>query len=181
MTQILKIGFDLDDVCWNLLGAWVKRHNELHGDVWKFNEIRAWTDARNLDFRILEEIDFWKSVKPKAGSQETMKRLMDNEHELYIVTASPYQALERKMDRFFDLYPFMEPKQIIITQDKQMINLDVLVDDNPLNLESGEYERILFTMPHNESFDEKSIHAKRCEDWNDIQNVINEIVKNRKE
>lgn len=183
LGQKLRIGFDLDDVCWDLLGSWLKRYNELANDNLTPKDIKSWDISKYVKhdfvetlFYILEEPGFWETVEPKEKSQDIMKKLTEEGHELYIVTAtSPYVTLPRKVGRFFELYPFMKPGQMIVTQHKQLLRLDVLVDDKPENLQGGHYRKLLFSVPHNERCDEGKIGAERCNDWDGIHAAINKM------
>lgn len=183
----LKIGIDLDDTFWDLLVAWMQRYNQLSGDNLEASDIRAWDVAQLVKdgwskkvYQILEESELWEIVKPKPDSISIMKRLIKDGHEIYLVTATPYQTAHMKMRRFFELCPFMKEEQIIIAYKKQLIDVDILVDDYPGNLIGGNYHKLLFDAPHNWDYDEHLINAKRCHDWTDVYREINKIVMNRK-
>lgn len=178
----IKIGIDLDDTFWDLLVAWINRYNQNADDNLKPSDIRTWDIKRyvkdgytNYLFSILEDPSFWKTVNPKPRSVYFMQKLLEEHHELYIVTATASQTAYMKMMRFFELCPFMKEEQIILTGKKQLIDVDVLVDDYPKNLIGGKYKKLLFDAPHNWDYDETTIDAKRCHNWAEVYKEINQI------
>lgn len=123
-------------------------------------------------FSILEQPDFWNTVYPIKDSYSYIKKLHDDGYEIYIVTATSHETLHSKMLRFFELYPFIHSNQIIVTQNKKIVDLDLLIDDDPTNLEDGFYTKILFDAPHNQRYNEKEIGAYRCTRWKDVYKII---------
>lgn len=175
------IGIDLDDVIWNTLEAWLKRYNEITDDDIEVSDVKSWDIAqyikkgnREMLFYVLEQNDFWETVQPKNDSQRVLKQLIDDGYDVYIVTASGYKNLHKKMERLFELYPFLNFSNVIITRTKQMIDLDVLIDDNPENLCEGSYKKVLFDRPHNQWCAEKNIGATRVSSWDQIYDYIKE-------
>lgn len=176
------IGIDLDDVCWDFLEAWIERHNEITEDDVVLDDIKGWDigqyikrGSKEMLFYILEQSDFWQTVQPKTDSSKYLKQLIEDGYEVYIVTTTSHKVLHNKMVRFLDLYPFMDDKQVITTSRKQLIDVDILVDDNPDNLRDGFYNKILFHAPHNRYINEKEIGAYRCYDWNEVYQKIRQL------
>lgn len=173
------VGVDLDDVLWGLLDAWLLRWNEVTGDNIQPEDIKSWDIARYVNkgtkemlFYILEQNDFWGTVQPYADAQEYLKRLIDDGYDVVVVTASSHRTLKAKLDRFYKLFPFIKEEQVIVTKRKQMIDMDVLIDDNPANLYNSSYRKILFDTPHNKAVDEVNIKAVRMYDWHEIYEYI---------
>ena len=89
-----------------------------------------------------------------------------------MVTASDYRTCKPKVDRLLELFPFLDWKHIIITNNKQMVRGDILIDDGPHNLVGGDYFKILFARPHNHSFDAASTGILRLYTWEEIYFAI---------
>lgn len=177
------IGVDLDDVLWDLLDLWMSKHNEITDDCVTPEDIKSWDVTqyinkgnRDILFYILEQSDFWDTINPMPESQKYLKQLIDDGYDIYIVTASSHRTLHNKMERFFELFPFIKNNQVIVTERKQMIDLDILIDDNPANLCNASYKKILFDRPHNRWCIEKEIGAVRLSNWEDIYNYIKELL-----
>lgn len=175
------IGVDLDDVLWDLLKAWLDRYNDIADDNVLPTDIKSWDIAqyinngtREMLFYILEQNDFWDTVKPIPESRVYLKELIDDGYDVNIVTASSYKILKPKMIRFYELFPFIKNRQVIVTERKQMIDLDVLIDDNPANLCDSSYTKVLFDAPHNQWCNEQEIGAVRLSNWKDVYEFIKE-------
>jgi 5'(3')-deoxyribonucleotidase len=50
----------------------------------------------------------------------------------------------------------------------------VLIDDGIHNLEGGSYRKILFTAPHNRSYDAEANDMIRVHGWDDVVRIIDE-------
>ena len=177
---------DMDDVLEQLVEAIVKYNNAHYGtdvsayDVVEWNLARAFpTLTREMVYSPEYDEDFWSEVEPMPGADKVLRRLIDEGHDIYVVTASTYETLRQKMDDLlFRWFPFIDWKHVIVTSNKHMIKGDVLIDDGPHNLTGGSYRKILFDRPHNRSFDEKSVGAVRVHDWEEIYEQICIMSKN---
>lgn len=176
----LTILIDMDDTIEYLGKAWVEYLNKRHGTTVAHHDLQFWDvslafpDLTNDQvYAPLHEDAFWETVKPIPGASEAIKKLIDDGHDVYIVTASTWQTLPSKMKNvLFKYFPFIHWDHVIVTHNKQLINGDILVDDGPHNLVDGNYWKILMDAPHNWNFDAKSIGAFRFTKWDDIYEFI---------
>ena len=179
----MTILVDMDDVLEDFIEGFVDFVNKRHGTSVTPEDIREWdmtkafkTIPKEKLYSAEFEEDIWNNVKPKKGAPETLKKLIDEGHRVYVVTATYYQSLRAKMDNvLFRYFPYLKWEDVIITFNKQMIKGDVLIDDGPHNLIGGDYKKILFDSYHNKNFDESSIGAVRAYDWDDIYRLIKEM------
>ena len=141
----IKIAFDLDDILIDTIPAWLNALNERHGTNKKSEDIKSWSISNffkdDIEKGIItkEEIyyplfedDFWKTVKPIEGMYNSLVELKNlNDYEIYIVTASNYQTIKSKLDNCVLKYygDIISSDNIIIANDKSMINAGILVDD----------------------------------------------------
>ena len=178
-TQIHNpiIGVDLDDVLWDLLGAWLQRYNTIVDGHIAPEDIKSWSieqyilpNTKEMLFYILEQKDFWKTVQPISGAAEVLYRLMQDGYNVYIVTASSYKTLPAKLNHFFELFPFVHQNQIVVAKEKQLLDLDVMIDDNPENLCHASYDKLLFDRPSNQWVKKDDI--KRVYTWAEIYQFI---------
>ena len=119
---------DMDDVLEQLVEAIVKYNNTHYGtnvrayDVVEWNLANAFpTLTRELVYSPEYDEDFWATVEPMPGAEKVLRRLLDEGHEVYVVTASTYETLRQKMDVLL-LQNFLSIKAIIPTIRKR-INL----------------------------------------------------------
>lgn len=179
----MTILVDMDDTIEQLLKAWLCRVNEKYGYSVTLDQITDWNVAApypDLTHRqvydVLDERGFWKTVEPILGAAEALKHFMERGHDVYIVTASQLEHLQEKMnDVLFRYFPFLTWNQVIITGKKQLIRGDVLIDDGIHNLEGGAYRKILFTAPHNRSYDAPAHGMIRADSWEDVVAIIDQM------
>ena len=176
----LTILIDMDDTIENLSEAWVAYLNHRYGTQVSYNQVKTWDMTKAFPMLTKEQIytpltenELWLWVKPKPGAANTLLKLMMDGHRLFIVTASAYQTLPVKLDKvLFTYFPFLRPEQVIITTQKQMIKGDVLVDDNPQNLIGGDFEKILMTAPHNQTYQANQNGMYRVHRWEEAYEII---------
>lgn len=179
----IRIGIDVDDVLLNTTDAWLIRHNELTGDNVVPDDIKSWDIAqyihkgnRDSFFNILHENLFWRTVGAVDGSITYLWKLI-NEHDdidVYIVTATYPDTAPAKIRRLLNHFPFIDEQSIVLTSAKHIIDVDILIDDNPANLcsmKSG-CAKILFDRPHNQWCDETGIGAIRAKTWKEIYDYV---------
>ena len=179
----MTILIDMDDTIESLLKAWVNGVNRKYGRSVSCEDVTSWDVSAAFPGLTREEVyavpleqGFWKTVEPIPGAAEAIQRFMDAGHEVFIVTATPYESVTEKMtDVLFRYFPFLTWKQLIITSRKQLIRGDVLIDDGVHNLEGGDYVKILMTAPHNRNYDAEANGMIRVQTWAEIEEVIRRI------
>lgn len=179
----MTILVDMDDVLEQLVAGWVAYLNERFGTNKSTEDVRSWNVSLAFPELTHEQVysavsddHLWDLVKPMPGAVETLKKLIDEGHEVYIVTATGYETLRAKMEKvLFRYFPFLSWKQVIITENKQMIRGDILIDDGPHNMTGGTYKKILFSANHNRDFDEAAVGAERVENWDEVYLAIKRI------
>lgn len=178
---MLKVGIDLDDVMWDFVSAWLRRYGEVSGDILVPNDIKSWEIAQYIKpgnesilFGVLDQNDFWDSIKPLENAQKYLEKL-NNEHLVYVITDSNPQKSAKKFLKMNVLFPFIKPEQIITVHEKQMINVDVMVDDYPANLCDGRYHKVLFSRPHNKWFNDEDTEVHRVNNWEEVYATVNAI------
>lgn len=176
----LTILVDMDDTIENLCEVWVNYLNELyHTDV-SLNDVKEWdmtkafpTLSHSEIYAPLSDECLWKRVTPLPGAIENIKRLIDDGHKVVICTTAHPDTVGIKLNNvLFKYFPYLTYDDVIITSKKQLIRGDVLVDDAPHNLEGGDYFKILFTAPHNQSYNARENGMFRAYDWKDVYHTI---------
>lgn len=176
---------DMDDTIEQLLKAWLKGVNERYGYSVDYEDITDWDVSKPYDgltreqvYAIPDEPGFWGSVEPIEGASEAIRKFINDGHEVYIVTATPYVSVPEKMDDLlFRYFPYISWDQVIITRNKQLIRGDVLIDDGVHNLEGGDYIKILMTAPHNREYDAEANGMIRVNNWKEIEEIISGLNK----
>lgn len=182
----LTILFDADDVSENLVNCWIALLNERYGTSVAFEDINSWdmtlafpTLTKQQIFGVLSEDALWEGLEPIPGSQRILQKWFDQGHKLYMVTASDYRTCKVKMERIFELFPFLDWEHVILTSNKQMIRGDILIDDGVHNLIGGAYYKILFNRPHNLGVDVEKYGIHRADTWDEIDALVERYAKGR--
>ncbi|MDO5444156.1 MAG: hypothetical protein Q4F31_00860 [Eubacteriales bacterium] len=182
----MTILIDMDDVLECLVAGWVKYLNiHFHTDVAP-EDVTDWDVSLSFPMLTKEQVysvetddSLWDYVKPMPGADEALRKLMDDGHTIYVVTATKYQTLKAKMEKvLFRYFPYLTWNQVIITGNKHMIRGDVLIDDAPHNM-TGDFVKLLFDSGHNRNFDEKSVGAIRVHGWQEAYEQICRIAKEK--
>lgn len=169
----LTVLIDMDDTIEDLVGAWVKYLNTKYGTSVDPDDINDW-NMRNFFpditpqqlFGVLEDETLWRMVKPKPYAVEYVKKIIDDGHDVFIVTSSYYKTIVQKMDCvLFTYFPYLTWDNVIITSHKQMVKGDVLIDDGIHNHDGGEYFSILMDASHNRKFDAEKHGMLRVKSW----------------
>lgn len=179
----MVILIDADGVLENLTEEMLAYINERYGTAVKFEDIREWdlgkafpTLTREQVYETELEENLYPRLKPIEGAPEYVKRLIEDGHEVYVVTNTPYRAVVPKMEMVIkEYYPFLKWENFIITSNKQMIKGDILIDDGIHNLIGGDYKGILFDAPYNAQFDAESNGMIRAGNWKEIYGIINDM------
>ena len=174
---------DMDDTIEHLLVPWLDWLNAAYDKNVQESDVVSWHMTDSYPDLTVEEIfaplygeEFWETVTPIDGAAEALQRLIAAGHEVYIVTATPYQGLRAKMEKvLFRYFPFLTWDQVISTTKKQMIRADVMIDDGYHNLVGGDFVKILVDAPYNRKYDEKADGMIRVHGWGEIERVIHEL------
>jgi len=179
----LTILVDIDDVLNDLLDRWVENLNERYGLSANAQELAVWNVQSIYPTLTVEEVyapmyedDIWRKLSPRLTSVEYLKRMVDDGHDVVIVTASVYETLAIKMEWMYEHFPFLPRENIICARRKQLIKGDVLIDDGIHNLEGGEYFKILVDGPYNRSYDAEGNDMVRVHTIKEAYEAINKYL-----
>ena len=172
----MRILIDMDEVMINTVSCWVKALNTKFGTNVKFEDITSWdmtkafpTLSRN-DIWSVFDAEFWAETEPLVGSQNAIKYLIDEGHDIYVATAAYPDSILYRFLILKTYFPFISVEKVIICHKKQLIDADILIDDAIHNIEGGKYKTILFNKPWNKSCDYKWIC--RADSWDEILGYI---------
>lgn len=168
----MRILIDIDGVMLNTQEALLKRLNKKYGTRYTLENVTNYTWFENVYKNInpwaeLEYESFWQEeVSLIDGAKEAFWTLYNNGYAIYFVSASnPFNpALQQKLwclSRLLDLPLDWLCKHIVITQYKELIVGNVLIDDCANNVHNWEdvsnfrVDGLLFGQPWNENNDYK--------------------------
>lgn len=158
-----KLAVDIDNTIWDLITPWINYYNRRYNDNVKYEDITEYSFfdvikniTRKEMLELLAENEFWSEVKPYSNSFEYLKKLND-EFELYIATSTSYKTPREKFDKLFTFFNFLSEDQLIVISKKQLLNVDILIDDCVDYLIGGNYTKILIDSPYNKDIADTSI------------------------
>lgn len=149
----LRIGVDVDDVLYacnqhaiDLLAI------ETGLDPFNIHDVNAWGEVGGiLDERLkyFSRADFVESQPILPGAQEFIKKL-STRGEVFIATAVGSSCMTARAERLIRDFPEIPERNIIIASRKDMLSLDILLDDGAHNIlgTSASYP-VLFRRPWN--------------------------------
>ena len=183
MKKNMTILVDMDDVLEQLVAGWCAYLHDRYGTETTASDVKEWNMSKAFPslthaevYGATEDDALWDYVKPMPGAKEGLEALLEDGHEIFVVTATGYETLRAKMEKvLFRYFPFIPWSRVIITEKKQLISGDILIDDGPHNLTGGSYRKILFSAGHNRGFDETSIGAVRVSNWKEVVAAVRKI------
>lgn len=153
----MKIAFDFDQTLTLMLETWLQWLNSKWGTNVSVDDCVYWDMDKMFPeltgYQIYEPLhleEFWDNVQERPGMRELIEKLQGSGHEVYIATASKYSTLVNKFEKcLFKLFPTIKLSDIIITYHKELLQVDMLVDDNWDNLKDFQGIKVLVNMPYN--------------------------------
>lgn len=184
MIKINKIviGVDYDNILFDSTRAFNDLLNEYTGLKFTMNDIVQW-DMRKvypIEYsKLVEDLwsnpKLWQRVYPLENSQYYMK-LLDNDPDLdiYIVTDTAPNILDTKVKLLNKEYPWIDTShKLCVFKNKQMLKLDIMIDDGLHNLVDADYTGLLYEYPWNKNLESLPNNITMVKSWQDIYEYIN--------
>ena len=179
----LRVGIDLDGVVVDSPQQVVHYINRHLDTSFTMNDFKTYQmeDALPDKYKWIVNMAFkdpemWKNVSLIEGAYENIEKLYQENFELHFVTSSLPQNLKKKighLSRNLNFFPkdFVW-KHTINTQNKQIIDLDIMIDDGLFNLIGDRrYYSICMDMPYNQT-DELIPNFTRVHNWQEVYSAI---------
>ena len=178
------IGIDCDNVVCNTTESVIAQHYADTGEKLTLDDIKSYyienyvSDDYKDDFHLIfYKKEMWKRVKVIPHCVEVIKRLHNRGDSIYFVTSTEPQNITKKARFLQRTFPFLDIRKCLITTHcKQMIGVDILIDDYEMNLINGSYFGILMDYPWNRNFDDASDdNIYRVNNWLEVEPMIEYI------
>lgn len=138
------IGIDLDSTVVNLLGAWCEEYNKRYAPYipkekfikksWELETIPGVQLDQVLG--MLTEPGFFRQLPPLAGAVEGVNRLRFLGNDIIFITHGPKNSLDDKVEWVERHFRWATPKDVMTTGRKDLVCLDVLIDDKPETIQA---------------------------------------------
>ena len=139
MTPKKTVLVDMDGVLVDLFPLWIHNYSLATEQVLFPEDITAYElgDIIEDQDALYRELDF-ENPPPKLGAKALNTLLADPRFDVYIVSyahASQPNGPAQKLAWLKHYYPTLDPDRVIFTRHKHMVRGDILIEDNPGNIE----------------------------------------------
>lgn len=156
MEPKITIMVDLDNCIWDLVDNWIEEYKRQRAYQFKWcilddehdkslnkSMVTSWDiesclkpTNRELFWNCIDSVDFWKNMTVDFTTIKALETINNHPNiDLIICTDTYYKNTTAKLTRFFELFPFIEPSQVICMKEKWRIDADIIIDDKPEILE----------------------------------------------
>lgn len=177
---------DMDNVVADLMKKWLDTYNSQYNDNLLAEQISTWqiesfaSKCSPTEFHnIIEKAEFFADLDVIPDAVEVTARLQQYGHELYFVTATPYNNPTGGYDKYNwteKHFPHIGKTRVIQAHHKHMVRGDLLFDDSPINLQN--YPGIKVAMDF--SYNKHVAVNYRVKDWLEFEKTVNQIVGMKK-
>ncbi len=150
----IRVGLDVDDTLYECNSYAVSIINKRHPDEepLKVEDIKHWGGCgRHVEERIALYSDpkFVETQPITEGAQEFVKKLSEIA-DVFFITAVPACCMSARAQRLIKDFPEIPPENIILGTRKDVISLDIMLDDGAHNISSSRAAYpVLFRKPWN--------------------------------
>lgn len=179
----MVIAIDVDDTICNLQEIIVNLFNKRFNSNYTLEDFTEY-DIMNVlptqDAIVMKdmygETGLYDKVKPMSGAQESLEKLINMGHQVYLVTAAIPKTYGEKVAFIKRFFPYIDDNHIVAMKHKHMFRADIMIEDNLQTLLAGQhYHRILVNRPWNKSSKDWIYGINRCNNWSEILEVVNKI------
>lgn len=159
MQTKLTIGLDVDDVLFELMSSAIAIANRTPGVSIRYEEIDWGFDnlpekAHKAMIDAINNEDLYLKQEPFPGAVLMVNELLDMGHDIVFTSAVAPQFMSARSKRLMEVFPRVPPRNIILGQRKDLMCLDVLLDDAMHNvLGTRAKYPVLFRRPWNRVMD----------------------------
>jgi len=171
------LAVDFDDVLSDLCGHWISEYNRQYNDNLQINDVTDWdigkfTKIGNEMYHLLVQPKFFESVLIQDSCFDVLCE-MQKFFNIQIVSATHPSTYLDKSNWLARNLPFIPQTSYNCVFDKSLFRANILIDDNPKNLEFFQGEKVIFTKPWNKT----AQGMYRVDNWNDIRDFLNDYLE----
>ena len=149
----LSIMLDVDNVLTDATGQAIDLYNKEHNTDLKLEEVSDYnvvgTPFENM-LQYFHEKEFILSLKVMDWANELVRKLIADGHDVFFCTAVYTDVMDARVEWLHKNFPEVPKSHFILTQYKDLIATDVIVDDSIENIrDSRATNKLLFRRPWN--------------------------------
>lgn len=177
------IACDVDNVLNNLQEAVIELFNERHGTNYTVDYFHDYNVENVLPVKeaiamkeMYSENGIYDYVKPLAGSQEGLQKLINDGHHVYLVTDAIPSGYGEKVEWIHHFFPFVNDAHIVAMKHKHLFKCDLMYEDNMRNLLAGvSYHRVCMDQPWNRHGKDYVYDIHRCSSWKEFLDIVDNL------
>lgn len=182
----MKIAVDIDNTLCNTTEALCEQFNAYTGDNFTLEDIKTYCiedwvkpQYKSLIPALFHDANMWKRIKQLPYCKEVLERLVKEGHEIYYATSTTTKNLKKKKAWLQRNFPFINAEESLIRiRNKQLLNVDIMIDDCADYLIDSKYKGILLDYTWNRSLVCDKTNTFRAYDWIDVYNIIERLKTN---
>ena len=184
------IACDMDCVLNNLMEKTLEIYNAQSGKNIRMSELTSYNfydclnkkDAEGI-IKLFKNKAMWDSLTPIEGSREGLRKLIDAGNRVYIVTATASENWPWKIAWLKKYFPFFNTDNVVRMTDKSLFKCQIMIEDCYEQLIKNKLcYKVCLDYPWNHDENKDFVYdVKRCTNWNEILEAINQIEKEIKE
>lgn len=133
------------------------------------------TETKEHLFLALENQDlYFERLKILDNVKKTIKELVDSGNQVILISATGKEYQERKKEWILHELPMLTEDNIIFTQQKNLINVDIMIDDKLEDASKFNCPYILFKRPWNTARG-NALYTENiliCSNWYEIEKYL---------
>lgn len=171
---------DLDDTITKFLPTTIAEYNKIYNTNHSIDEITEWVIPKHFEhdlFSVLQKTDVLERIPLKEGAYETIEKWYNKGYEIVIVTAvnGCVSSYVQKIKWLHNVGLNKFIKDVIPTNNKYLINGDILIDDNPNNLDSWSSHhdsKVVLPLLMDANHNKQNTKYTRVDSWKMIDKVV---------
>lgn len=179
----MTIMIDVDDTICNMQHTAINLFNSRYNTTYTINDFHDYDIMNCMPIEhatkmrdIYGEPGFYNIVKPFKGAKEVLQKLINDGHQVYLVTNAIPIIYAEKVEFIKRYFPFIDEAHIVAMKHKHLFRCDIMVEDCMYNLLAKPYyHRICFNQPWNQSTKDYVYDIYRCYNWDDVLAAVNKI------
>ena len=145
-------------------------------DAYKWNFYDEYpAETKERLFSALDDQDsYYEQLKLRDNVKKTIKELVDSGNRVILISSTSKEYQERKKEWVLHELPMLTEDDVIFTQQKNLINVDLMIDDKLEDASKFKCPYILFKRPWNTAR-ESSLYTDNiliCSNWYEIEKYL---------
>ncbi|MEG1925304.1 MAG: hypothetical protein RR415_06125 [Ruthenibacterium sp.] len=156
MQKIKTIGWDMDGVLFNFAKRYAEMYTNTHPEepVTETDIIQNWDVSKTTKYgdKLWKLPHFFSGMEAYSEMAELFRWCYCH-YECYVITTAPHYVLAEKTNLMKKICPEFSDWDIFFCNRKDMVSVDILIDDAPHNAKNCKENCIVVDMPYNKGIE----------------------------